>query len=86
MLNNRETTIEEREESIDILLEIMKIEGGVQEVYEMNGAVTIASVMKEELDMEVGHLSPASAAKGLRGGDRIGHVGGMIFTPYLFLS
>lgn len=53
VLNNRETTIEEREESIDILLEIMKMEGGVQEVYEMNGAVTIAAVMKEELDMEI---------------------------------
>lgn len=53
MLNNRETTIEEREEAIDVLLEIMKLEGGAQEVYEMNGAVTITAVMKEELDVEV---------------------------------
>lgn len=53
VLNTKMSSIEERISAIDDICEILKLEGGTREVYEMNGTISLASVIKEELDVEI---------------------------------
>lgn len=53
VLNDKESEIEERVEAIDTIRDVMALEGGTREVYEMNGTVSLAAVIKEELDVEI---------------------------------
>lgn len=53
VLNTKMSSIEERLSAIDDICEILKLDGGPREVYEMNGTISLASVIKEELDVEI---------------------------------